>query len=143
MGTPEEPLKEVVSLKEEFEHVMDDDLNTPQALAVLDKLVNQGNRFDAAGYLAGSLQRPNAVRVARGRVLAVADALLGLGKILGLFANYKPVKLTAGLRNLVNDREVARKKKDFQKSDKLRIEIGRMGFMIEDTPVGPVVLPRP
>ncbi|MCX5642004.1 MAG: cysteine--tRNA ligase, partial [Candidatus Omnitrophica bacterium] len=45
--------------------------------------------------------------------------------------------LTAEEETLVSDRETARKKKDFARSDAIRKDLEERGIVIEDTPSGP------
>ena len=125
---------------DQFNNVMDNDLNTPQALAVLNNLVSEGQTAEVSGILAEGMKvNPT---ILRGRVLAIANRLIKLGKMLGLFQDYQPTHASSNVKKLVADREVARKEKDFKKSDQIRLEVDRLGFLIEDTPMGPVVLPK-
>ncbi len=68
--------------------------------------------------------------------------LLDFDKVLGLnLAKVKKekIKTPKEVAKLVKQRELARKKKDFKKSDELRDKIGELGFIVEDTEKGPVV----
>jgi len=65
--------------------------------------------------------------------------LLGFDKVLGLnFKNHKPekIKITDEIQNLLDSREKARKNKDWKESDRLRDEIQKSGFKVEDTSEG-------
>lgn len=64
------------------------------------------------------------------------DAVLGLGLMI------ESVVIPAHVRELMDAREVARQARDFAKADTLRNQIFHAGFAVEDTPDGPVVLPR-
>jgi len=121
---PVKPPGEVSRLEQEFMTALDEDLNTPQALAALDQLAGMG-------YAAGS-----------GDMLAAAAALRRLGGVLGLFSRTPAVRLTPADRQLLDAREAARKQKAFAESDRIRSEFSAKGYAIEDTPDGPVVLPK-
>jgi cysteinyl-tRNA synthetase len=58
------------------------------------------------------------------------DEVLGFGM---------PVKsaVPAEVQKLVEDRQVARKAKDFKRSDEIRDQLAKQGWVIEDTPKGP------
>jgi len=135
---------DIPSLKEEFERAMDDDLNTPGALAVLDKVANLGYHVleitEQLG-LAWTDDHPH-MRSLRDQMALVVDTLRQLGGIIGLFGAYQPRQILPDIKQLVQAREEARKKKDFQTADKLRKKVESKGFIIADTAGGPVVLPK-
>jgi cysteinyl-tRNA synthetase len=116
---------------------LDDDLNTPQALAVLHDVLHQGN----TGYAEGS---DPALREALGSIRAMLD-VLGLDP-LDPARPASPGDATAGqLRGVVDalvglaleQREAARGRKDFATADSLRDRLKQAGIAIEDTPRGP------
>ena len=61
------------------------------------------------------------------------DEVLGLG--LGMLKK-KRVTIPKEIQKLLNAREKAREKKDWKESDRLRDEIARLGFTVEDTQTG-------
>ena len=67
------------------------------------------------------------------KTLAKFDQVLGLGldKV-----KKSRVTIPAGIKKLAQEREVARKNKDWGKADELRKEIKEKGFIIEDTSEG-------
>lgn len=97
-----------------FEEAINDDLNTPQALAIMWELIK-------SDYPAG----------AKKKTLLEFDKVFGLG-----FDKIKPLEIPDEIRKLVNERETARKNKDWKRSDDLRKEIENKGYAIEDTPEG-------
>lgn len=101
----------------DFERAMNDDLNTPQALQVLWKLVRDEK--------------------ATGKIGAITkmDEVLGLK----LLEKVKKEKVPAEIMKLVKDREKARKDKDWGKADKLREQIKKKGWGVEDSEDGPRV----
>ena len=106
-------------LYQKFKEALNNDLNTPQALAVLWELVKS--------------DLPDNEK---------AGIILEMDKVLGLgLAEYigKPVDVPAEVMELVNQREAARNNKDFEKSDEIRKQINDLGFMIEDLETGPKV----
>ncbi len=117
-------LKDVLALQEEFLGAMDSDLNTPEALAALDKLVT-------TGYAMSDQLR-------RG---FVAQTIFKLGKLLGLFSEFLGVRLTGEQHQWLRTREEARQHRDFTTADQIRSRFAAEGLAIEDTPEGPVVLP--
>jgi len=97
----------------EFEKAMDDDLNTPKALQVLWKLV----RDEKVGGKIETIRK--------------IDDVLGLD----LFKK-EEVKIPVEIKKLVEERERARRNKDWKKSDKLREKIKNLGYAVDDTDEG-------
>ena len=110
------PKGKCINFEKKFNAAIDDDLNTPQALAVVWEMLKSSS--------------PPAAKAAS---LLKFDKVLGLDikKYLG-----KKIKAPKEVLELVKKREEARKKKDWKSADKLRAEIERMGFEIEDTKDG-------
>ena len=110
--------------RNEFKEAIADDLNVPQALAVVWNLVREGNRREDR---------------------SAWDTILDFDRVLGLGLE-KLVSATSdvpdAVQKLVAEREAARKVKNWAESDRLRQEIARLGYVVEDTPQGPRVKPR-
>jgi cysteinyl-tRNA synthetase len=102
--------------KQEFEAAMDDDLNTPKALAAILKLVNEGNRLIAENLL--------------GNPAEVKLLLENFAQVLGLILEKReiPEKIT----ELAEARKKVRETKDFKASDILRQKIEKLGYLMED-----------
>ncbi len=103
-----------------FLEAANNDLNTPQALAVMWELVKSD-----------LLTKDKAATI------------LKMDKILGLKLDEyvaKPIDIPEEVQKLINKREKAIKSGDFKEADKLRHEIKKFGFEIEDTPKGAKVI---
>lgn len=117
--------------RERFEAAMNDDLNTPQALATL---------FDASRDINTALAKspdPD--------YLAAAKRFLDdtLGQVLGLFPDEAEEHGTAdlemldGLLELISEeRQAARVRRDFSRADTIRARLSELGVTLEDTPEG-------
>ena len=108
------------TLQAQFETALDDDLNISGALGAIFEFIRDANkRTIGTGEAAGIL--------ATWRCL---DAVLGFGI---------PAKLDVPVevRALVEERQAARKSKNFKRSDEIRDLLKTKGWVIEDTPQGP------
>lgn len=116
----------LINFHEKFERAMDDDFNTPQALASLHELATRVNILMDEG-----ISPPSA---------AIAlDTLLKYCSVLGLEgigAGLKNNPLPTQIKKLVEDRNIARQNKDWSASDKLRVELEGQGYILEDRPDG-------
>ncbi len=117
-----------------FGEAMDDDFNTPQARGVL---------FDLSHALYERRERAHGDAEARAELVAGVEELRRLGGALGLFqAGHEATGPPPGITALVDEREDARRRRDWQRSDRLREEIHRLGWQVEDTAAGPRVTRR-
>lgn len=104
--------------KTKFTEYINDDLNTPKAIALLWELAKDGAVSEAD----------------KKATILDFDRVLGLG-----FAEVKPEEVPKEILKLVEEREVARESKDWEKSDVLRDEIHKKEFEVLDTDDGPRV----
>jgi len=114
-----------------FEKAMDDDFNTPQALGVL---------FDFGRALAEARDRG---ADSPGAFVAGVDELVHLSRTLGLFGRSGVLDgPPPEVQGLLAARGEARARRDFKRGDEIRDEIGRLGWLVEDTPAGPRLTPK-
>ena len=108
---------------EEFEKAMDDDFNTADAIAAIFELVKYANTTATAEsskeYLRGLL-----------------DRIVKLGDVLGLILDKKEELLDADIEKLIEERQTARKAKDFVRADAIRDELLEKGIILKDTREG-------
>ncbi|MDP9084192.1 MAG: cysteine--tRNA ligase [Pseudomonadota bacterium] len=115
-----------------FRGAMDDDFNTPQALAVMQGVARELNQAKAAGHEA--------------LVARAAATLRAMGGMLGIlqqdpesYLKRSLAKATLGdaqIDALVEARRAARAAKDFNESDRIREVLTVSGILVEDTPDG-------
>jgi len=103
--------------EQDFMEVVNNDLNMPQALAVLWEMVRSDNPTSA-----------------KSQSLLKFDEILGLklDEYLG-----KKIEIPVQVKKLIEQREKVRLAGDFKESDKLRHQIKKLGYEVEDTPAGP------
>lgn len=92
---------------------LDDDFNLPQVLAIIMSNLSKLSRDDFS-YIK---------------------------KVFGLTLEDK-TKLTSEQEKMVAEREKAREKGDYDRADKIRKKLEKEGIVVEDTPVGPRIIPR-
>ncbi len=106
-----------------FEEGMDDDLNTPEALAAVFSTAKKVNALADSGDLGG------------GDALSLLDALARIDSVIGVL-RLEPDTLPHELAEMLALREEARRRKDFAESDRLRQALLARGVVVEDTPSG-------
>lgn len=100
--------------KARFEDGMEDDFNTPAALASLFNLVSL--------YYKGHVKENEA-----------KSTLIELGKIFGLFLQAKDhYHIDRRVRALLRQRDEARKRKDYKLADRIRSSLFKEGIILED-----------
>ena len=115
-------MDECLRSEEKFIAAMDDDLNTAGALGALFDLVKEGNIVAVTGASTKAVQ-------------AALDALNELTGVLGLLYR-KEETAQDDVEALVQQRQEARKAKNWKEADRLRDLITSMGYILEDTPQG-------
>jgi cysteinyl-tRNA synthetase len=109
----------------DFDAALGDDLNTPEALAAVHVMVGEVNAL-----LAGGTVTRAGADAARAQVEAM-DAVLGVFVPAG-----EEDRLSAEEQGLFDDRQDARKRRDFARADQARRKLEEMGIILEDTPKG-------
>ena len=110
-----------------IEAALDDDLNTPQALAEISRLAGEARNATSATDK-----------------ISLKSQLLGAGLALGLLQQDPAAWFARGASNdddariqaLVNERNAAKKARDFARADAIRGQLAAEGILLEDTPAG-------
>lgn len=111
--------------RERFCEVMDDDLNTADAVAVIFEMVREIN---SAVSPSGDPTRALAK--------ACDDMFTELSDVLGLPIAGKEESLDVDVEKLIEERQAARKAKNFARADEIRDSLKAQGIILEDTPQG-------
>ncbi|MCB9757408.1 MAG: cysteine--tRNA ligase [Candidatus Omnitrophica bacterium] len=114
--------------KADFIAAMDDDFNTPKALAALFNFLAETNRF-----IESQQENPQFADT----VYTAVETIESLGReVLGLFLREPQIKLSPDEEQLLQARTLARQNKDFKKADELRDALKAKGIIVEDTKDG-------
>lgn len=114
----------IQAFKNRFIEEMDDDFNTANSISVL---------FDAAKEANKLLQEKNSSVDLLKNYLKLLDELTG---VLGLSLEKEQELLDADIEQLIQEREAARKSRDFAAADQIRDRLKEQGVILEDTPQG-------
>ena len=109
---------------EEFEAGMDDDLNTSVALAVVHNLSREVNT---------ALARKKVKEDNKQELLAL---LKRIDTVLNIFGAESNEMLDSEIQALIDERQEARRRRDFRRSDEIRDELASRGIILEDTKDG-------
>lgn len=111
--------------KQDFIKAMDDDLNTADAIAAVFEIVKEVN---------------SNITAASDSSIAIIDycysLIRELGGVLGIAQKEKSNTLEAEVEELINQRQQARKEKNWKVADEIRDKLKDMGIVLEDTPQG-------
>lgn len=116
-------LPEIEGLVKKYEESMEDDFNTADAIAVVFELVKFTNT-----QVDGSSTKAFAE--------LLFDKITGLCDVLGLMVNKKEEVLDSVIESLIEERQAARKAKDFARADEIRDQLASMGIILKDTREG-------
>ena len=114
----------VQKAREDFEKAMDDDLNTSAALAALYELIRDGNV---------ALEEKRLGAANRDRIL---EFFHDANRIFDVF-QVEAVQLDdTDIHRLIEEREEARRNRDFKRADEIRAELAERDIQLEDTREG-------
>ena len=116
--------QQVDSRKTQFIEAMDDDLNTADGIAAVFDLVRDINTFIAVPRAKEALSYAS----------EMFDRLVT--DVLGLLYDRKEDNLDAEIEALIEQRQQARKEKNFALADKIRDDLKARGIVLLDTPQG-------
>ncbi len=113
----------VDDIYKKFEESMEDDFNTADAISAVFELVKLANSNSTASNTKEYLE-------------ALKAKIVTLTDILGLNVNKKEEILDEQIEELINERQQARKSKDFKRADEIRDTLLAQGIVLEDTREG-------
>ncbi len=108
----------------EFEDGMDDDLNTSVALAAVHELTRKVNTALARRTLREDNKRE------------VIAAIERIDSVLNVFGQPAPAMLDEEIQKLIDERQEARHRRDFERGDEIRDQLAARGIVLEDTKDG-------
>lgn len=121
--TEEKLLTEAKEYVTKFKAAMEDDFNTADAIAAIFELVKYANQnTDSSSSKAYSQ--------------ALLDELTTLCDVLGILVETKEEMLDSDIEALIEERQQARKNRDFARADEIRDELLEKGIVLEDTREG-------
>ncbi len=107
-----------------FEEGMDDDLNTSVGLAAIHNLSREVNT---------ALARKKVRTDNKTELLALLDRF---DTVLNIFGNQQTEMLDSDIQGLIDERQEARRRRDFGRADQLRDQLANLGIILEDTKDG-------
>ena len=118
--------------RSDFIEVMDNDFNTADGISIIFEFIRDMNK-----YVSGS--SPTSTEHLR----LIKDLFEELTNILGIAQdNNLNNQIPEKILDLFEKRKIARKNKDFKTADRLREEIEKSGFLVEETRQGSRILPK-
>ncbi len=130
-GYENEKLKEnktvdvfIETTRKGFTEAMDDDFDSSGALGHLFDFMREINTLRAKNMMATADS------------IKVLDFMTEIDNVLNVMEKEKN-PLDEQAKNMIQERETARKKRDFERADQIRRALNAMGIVLEDTPKGP------
>lgn len=117
-----------------FRQAMDDDLNTPEALAILFELAKELRREKNLRVHEGQFSQSAAAIAQQWRTLVHLASVLGLAATAETSAPAHQGPSDAEIAALIEQRTAARKAKNFAESDRIRDELKAQGIVLIDRP---------
>jgi cysteinyl-tRNA synthetase len=125
--TSESDFEEINKIKIKFEESMDDDFNTPRAIASIFDLVSLGNKnIENKDFFASAIN-----------MLGKLSSVLGMSLTKFTFTTDE-----GEIQSLILERKEARKKGDFSRADKIREDLEKKGVILQDTKNGKTIWRR-
>ncbi|MDO4523448.1 MAG: cysteine--tRNA ligase [Eubacteriales bacterium] len=118
-----EKMKELTTYEAKFDEAMDDDFNTADAISVIFELVKFANT-EANGESSSAF------------VSAIKQKIVALADILGLIVEKEEELLEDDIEKLIEERQAARRAKDFARADEIRGILLEKGIVLKDTREG-------
>jgi cysteinyl-tRNA synthetase len=116
----------LAGIKKRFEEALDDDFETPEALAAVFDLIKDVNRrIDARALTRDSKER-------------IMDFILKADSVLGILVSTQSGEVDSQVSDLIKERESARKNKDWKEADRIRDELLQKGIQLEDSAGGTI-----
>lgn len=119
----QENSKKIDALKEKYEAAMDDDLNTADAISVIFELVKLSNT---------TVSETSSKQYCQKLVTVIRQ----LCDILGIEVTREEQLLDTDIERLIEERQQARKNRDFARADEIRNQLLEQGIALEDTREG-------
>ncbi len=127
-GMLSKTIKDIVALaRNHYHQAIEDDFNTPLALAALFELI-------------GTTEKILETLSARDATY-IASYITDTFRTLGISLSARPT-IPAAITRLNTQREAHRRYKQFMQADALRNEMDTLGYIVEDTPHGPFLYPK-
>lgn len=120
----EQWLEKISQIKVDFENAMNDDFNTANAVSALFELSHIANVY---------LNEANTDKEVLQAILTMFDTI---GNVLGIHIKVEAGLLDEEIEALIEERNQARKNRDFARSDEIRDQLLGMDIVLEDTRQG-------
>ncbi len=123
----EEVMAKIEETKSKFEEKIAEDLNTPQAIATIFTMINKVNTLDSHGQISKKVAQK------------IVDFLKKIDEILGVnivIEDEESEILPEEVEKLIEERQQARKAKNFARADEIRNILANKGIILQDTPKG-------
>lgn len=123
-GSNEEMEEVIEQSRKNFESAMDDDLNTPLAISVINTFIKEINRQLDKGI--GKQDSVNKVK----------QFMNDIDQVLAIVPQIKEVDLTEEQKEMIEKREKLREKGNYDKADEIRDKLKEQGIILQDTEDG-------
>ncbi|MDE6254535.1 MAG: cysteine--tRNA ligase [Lachnospiraceae bacterium] len=122
-GMEKENLVSIRQLIKKYEDAMEDDFNTADAVSAIFEMVKLANQTAD-------------VESSKKYLTEIKDIIVSMCDVLGIIAEKEEEILDADIENLIEERQQARKDKNFARADEIRNELISKGIILEDTREG-------